>query len=92
MKELKGYIKELLSLVNTAELSAEQINRMKDLVCFLSEKKKKQKSILVSKDVNLRMKAKSLGMEAEDYITDKVTNVDIFDKEQATYIYNVWNS
>ena len=40
MKELKGYIKELLSLVNTTELSAEQINRMKDLVCFLSEKKK----------------------------------------------------
>lgn len=40
MKKLKGYIKELLSLVNTTELSAEQINRMKDLVCFLSEKKK----------------------------------------------------
>ena len=40
MKELKGYIKELLSLVNTTELSVEQIGRMKDLVCFLSEKKK----------------------------------------------------
>ena len=40
VKELKGYIKELLSLVNTTELSAEQIDRMKDLVCFLSEKKK----------------------------------------------------
>ena len=51
----------------------------------MQEKKKKQKSILVSKDVNLRMKAKSLGMEAEDYITDKVTNVDIFDKEQETF-------
>ena len=40
MKELKGYIKELLSLINTTELSVEQIGRMKDLVCFLSEKKK----------------------------------------------------
>ncbi|MBR4971044.1 MAG: PhoH family protein, partial [Paludibacteraceae bacterium] len=60
-------------------------HRILAVVHFLSEKKKKQKSILVSKDVNLRMKAKSLGMEAEDYITDKVTNVDIFDKEQATY-------
>ena len=60
-------------------------HRILAVVHALSEKKKKQKSILVSKDVNLRMKAKSLGMEAEDYITDKVTNVDIFDKEQETF-------
>lgn len=60
-------------------------HRILAVVHSLSEKKKKQKSILVSKDVNLRMKAKSLGMEAEDYITDKVTNVDIFDKEQETF-------
>ena len=32
--------------------------------------------ILVSKDVNLRMKAKSLGMVAEDYTTGKVRHVD----------------
>lgn len=36
------------------------------------------KTILVTKDVNLRMKARSLGIEVEDYITDKVINVDIF--------------
>ncbi len=32
--------------------------------------------ILVSKDVNLRMKAKSLGLPAEDYTTGKVRHVD----------------
>lgn len=40
VKELKKHTKELLSLINTTELSSEQINRMKDLICFLSEKKK----------------------------------------------------
>jgi PhoH-like ATPase len=32
--------------------------------------------ILVSKDINLRMKAKSIGLHAEDYETGKVANID----------------
>ena len=36
----------------------------------------KSKVILVTKDVNLRMKAKSLGILAEDYTTDRVVSVD----------------
>lgn len=32
--------------------------------------------VLISKDINLRMKAKSLGIQAEDYETGKVENVD----------------
>lgn len=59
------------------------------LSCTLSvaeaEKNKKVKTILVTKDVNLRMKARSLGIEVEDYITDKVVNVDIFERAQDTY-------
>ena len=35
--------------------------------------------VLVSKDVNLRMKAKSLGIVAEDYTTGKVRHVDRLD-------------
>ena len=31
------------------------------------------------------MKARSLGIKVEDYITDKVTNVDIFERSQETY-------
>lgn len=32
--------------------------------------------VLISKDINLRMKAKSLGLNAEDYETGKVENID----------------
>lgn len=32
--------------------------------------------ILVTKDVNLRMKAKALGLPAEDYTTDRISNVE----------------
>ena len=39
----------------------------------------------VLKDVNLRMKGRSLGIEVEDYITDKVVNVDIFERAQEVY-------
>ena len=50
-----------------------------------SEKDRKVKTILVTKDVNLRMKARSLGIEVEYYITDKVINVDIFKRAQDIY-------
>lgn len=43
-----------------------------------------RKSILVSKDINLRMKAKSLGIQAEDYKTDQVTDENVLDKTITT--------
>lgn len=59
------------------------------LSCTLSvaeaEKNKKMRTILVTKDVNLRMKARSLGIEVEDYTNDKVRNVDIFEQSQPTF-------
>lgn len=51
----------------------------------LREQKKANKTILVTKDINLRMKALSLGIEAEDYINDKVTNINIFEKNHEVY-------
>lgn len=36
----------------------------------------KERVILVSKDINLRMKAKSIGLKAEDYETGKIKNID----------------
>ena len=50
------------------------------VVDWLTVKKPNMKSILVTKDVNLRMKARSIGLLCEDYINDKVINVDIFEK------------
>ncbi len=43
-----------------------------------------RKTILVSKDINLRMKAKSLGIQAEDYKTDQVTDENVLDKTITT--------
>ncbi len=51
----------------------------------IGKKSKATKTILVSKDINLRMKALALGILAEDYINDKVTDINIFEKNHETY-------
>jgi PhoH-like ATPase len=38
-------------------------------------------TVLVSKDVNMRMKAKSLGLDAQDYLSDKVRDIDQIKKD-----------
>jgi PhoH-like ATPase len=43
---------------------------------FELAKKEKQRVVLISKDMNLRLKAKALGLEAQDYFTDKVASID----------------
>lgn len=52
---------------------------------FLKNKYPKTKTILVSKDINLRMKARSIGILCEDYINDKVVNIDIFEKSNEVF-------
>lgn len=47
---------------------------------YVTGKYPDRKCILISKDINLRMKAKSLGILAEDYQNDKVQNIEIFNK------------
>lgn len=39
-----------------------------------------RKVVVVSKDINLRVKAKSLGIAAEDYTTDKVQDIEVIYK------------
>lgn len=70
-----------------AESFPEQTADHRILSCtkVVAEKHPGMPTILVTKDVNLRMKARSLGIHVEDYITDKVTNVDIFERAQETY-------
>ncbi|MEW5843116.1 MAG: PhoH family protein [Bacteroidota bacterium] len=55
-------------------------------VAFEANKNNKGKvrTILITKDVNLRMKAKALGIPAEDYTTDRVTNVEELYSGKAT--------
>lgn len=51
----------------------------------LAKKNPSTKTILITKDVNLRMKARSIGVLCEDYITDKVANADIFEKTNEVF-------
>lgn len=51
----------------------------------VGQQKKGGKTILVSKDINLRMKALSLGILAEDYINDKVMDINVFEKNHEIY-------
>ncbi|MDR2680841.1 MAG: PhoH family protein [Tannerella sp.] len=51
----------------------------------VSEERPQMKTILVTKDINMRMKARALGITVEDYSTDKVRDVNVFEKEQETY-------
>jgi PhoH-like ATPase len=50
-------------------------HRILNAALQLQKEEKNKRVILVSKDVNLRLKAKSLGLQAEDYTTGKVQNI-----------------
>ena len=77
----KGKFKIIMSTANTVDAEkvfAEVKNDHKIINCALSlqEEEKGRKVILVSKDINLRLKAKSLNLLAEDYETGKIQNLD----------------
>jgi PhoH-like ATPase len=47
-------------------------NAILGVVMFLQKQQPKRPVILVSKDINMRIKARALGLSAEDYFNDKV--------------------
>ncbi|MHA7129455.1 PhoH family protein [Algoriphagus namhaensis] len=63
--------------MNANEIFGEEKNDHKILnaALYLKEHEKGRKVILVSKDINLRLKAKSLSLLAEDYETGKIKNI-----------------
>lgn len=60
-------------------------HRILSAVLEISERHPRTKTILVTKDINLRMKARSIGLMAEDYINDKVADVFLFEKQHRTF-------
>ena len=64
------------SKVSQAFALSKPDHRILALAEELRGRRKDRDVILVSKDVNLRIKAKSLGLVAEDYTTGKVRNVE----------------
>lgn len=76
----KGCFKVIMDSDST--LDATQIfndgkndHRILNAALTVKEQEPKRKVILVSKDINLRLKAKSLELPAEDYETGKIKNV-----------------
>ncbi len=82
----KGKIKVVMFTPNL-DLDAEEIykkekndHKIINAAITLKNENKKVKVILVTKDINLRIKAKALGLASEDYETGKVKNLNNFDK------------
>lgn len=73
--------------VRIAEAFPEKIpdHRILSATLDITERYPKMKTILVTKDINLRMKARSIGLLAEDYINDKVPDVFLFEKQHRTF-------
>lgn len=53
-------------------------SRIVTLAQSIQKENPKVKTIVVSKDINLRIKANALGMEAEDYETDRIFLTDLY--------------
>jgi PhoH-like ATPase len=76
----KGYFKVLMDTHSSVDANkvfneVKADHRILNAALQLQKEEKNKRVILVSKDVNLRLKAKSLGLHAEDYTTGKVQNI-----------------
>ncbi len=76
----KGTFKVLMpgnGQIDSSEIFGEDKpdHRILNAALRLKEEMKDRKVILVTKDINLRLKAKSLNLQAEDYTTGKIQNV-----------------
>jgi len=80
----KGKFKILVNQKTKNNIFNDDINDHKILDSALNlQKEEKNKIItLVSKDINLRLKAKSLNLKAEDYLTGKIENLNSLDLEE----------
>jgi PhoH-like ATPase len=67
---------DLDARVRSAFLTDNPDHRILNTALGLTEIEPESRVIVVSKDTNLRMKAKSLGLRAQDYRTDKIESFD----------------
>lgn len=78
----KGNFKVIMDTGGNGLLDANKVynedkpdHRILNSALHLQKEEKGRKVILVSKDINLRLKAKALGLQAEDYTTGKIKNI-----------------
>src|ERR1041385_4463734 len=64
---------------HSVEFNAHSVdNRILSLAASIQKAQPRNPAILVSKDINLRIKADALGLQAEDYETDRVHIKDLY--------------
>jgi PhoH-like ATPase len=80
----KGKLKVIMNTHGTKEMDAEKIfddrkndHKILNAAIAVQAENPDKKVVLVSKDINLRLKAKSLNIPAEDYNTGKVKDIDL---------------
>jgi len=80
----KGKLKVVMNTHGTKETDAEKIfddrkndHKILNAAISVQAENPDKKVILVSKDINLRLKAKSLNIPSEDYNTGKVKDIDL---------------
>ena len=78
----KGNFKVVMDTGGNGSLDANKVfnedksdHRILNSALLLQKEEKGRRVILVSKDINLRLKAKALGLQAEDYTTGKIQNI-----------------
>lgn len=100
----KGKIKVIMDQLSLENLDAEEVfgnakndNKIINAAISLQNEEKEHAIILVSKDINLRIKARSIGLVSEDYETGKVKNIKKFseglpviDNIEADIIQNIY--
>lgn len=62
--------------VKTAFVEQKPDHRILSAALYLQKTFPKKRVVLVSKDVNLRLKARSLGLNSQDYYSDKIEDVE----------------
>ena len=83
--ESKGRFKILMDSLNIEKVNAEEIygnpkndHKIINAAISLQNEEKNATIILVTKDINLRLKAKAIGLISEDFETGKVKNLKVF--------------
>ncbi|MEO5581890.1 MAG: PIN domain-containing protein, partial [Saprospiraceae bacterium] len=76
IKIYNGNNKELEVNAESVYGGAKNDHKILNVALILSKEQKKSKVVLVTKDINLRIKAKALGIDADDYRTGKVEDMD----------------
>jgi PhoH-like ATPase len=79
--EKKGKLKVVMN-GNSLKIDAETIyekgkndHKIINVALYTQQEYKNSEVVLVTKDINLRIKAKAIGLKGDDYLTGKVTNI-----------------